>query len=119
MATPVISQDPLYQMLRNDDISGFNKARNAGQEVHLAGCDLRGLDLRTIHLSGLNLTDAYFRGADLRGIDFQGCCLDGASLADARISGCYFPHDLSAQEILLSVTHGTRLRHSRANNSNL
>ncbi len=112
MATPVISQDPLYQMLRHDDISGFNKARDAGQAVHLAGCDLRGLDLRTINLRGVDLTDTYFRGADLRGIDFRDCCLDGASLADARISGCYFPADISAQEILLSVTHGTRLRHT-------
>jgi len=32
-------------------------------------------------------------------------------LADAKISGCFFPEDISAQEILLSLEQGTRLRH--------
>lgn len=111
MSKPVISQDPLYQLLRNDDIAGFNAARSKGQSVELRQCDLRGLDLRNINFSGLDLSDCYFRGADLRGIDFSGCLLNGASLADAKISGCFFPPEIPAQEILLSVTHGIRLRH--------
>ncbi|GGY38856.1 hypothetical protein GCM10011297_10060 [Bacterioplanes sanyensis] len=111
MAKPIISQDPLYQLLRHDDVAGFNAAREQGQPVALQGCDLRGLDLRGINFAGLDLSDCYFRGADLRGIDFSGCLLNGASLADAKISGCYFPPELSAQEILLSVTQGIRLRH--------
>jgi len=114
MPTPHISQDPLYQMLRNDDIQGFNNAREQGKQCDLRGCDLRGLDLRNINLRDTDLTDAYFRGADLRGVDFRGCSLDGASLADAKISGCYFPAEIPAQEILLSVTHGIRLRHRLA-----
>ena len=113
MTTPVISQDPLYQMLRHDDIAGFNNAREQGQAVNLRGCDLRGLDLRNINLKDIDLTDAYFRGSDLRGVDFRGCMMDGVSLADAKISGCYFPAEIPAQEILLSVTHGIRLRHDR------
>lgn len=112
MPTPIISQDPLYQMLRDDDIQGFNQARAQGQQCDLRGADLRGLDLRNIELRDTDLTDAYFRGSDLRGIDFRGCLMDGASLADAKISGCYFPPDISAQEILLSVSHGIRIRHS-------
>lgn len=111
MTTPQISQDPLYQMLRHDDVAGFNKAREEGQLCNLKGCDLRGLDLRKLNLTGMDLTDAYFRGADLRGIDFRGCCLDGASLADSKISGCYFPTDIPATEIQMSVSLGTRLRH--------
>jgi uncharacterized protein YjbI with pentapeptide repeats len=111
MTTPQISQDPLYQMLRNDDVAGFNRARQAGTACDLRGCDLRGLDLRKLELTGMDLTDAYFRGADLRGIAFRGCRLDGASLADAKISGCYFPVEIRAEEILLSVSHGIRLRH--------
>ncbi|MAD43622.1 MAG: hypothetical protein CMI02_02045 [Oceanospirillaceae bacterium] len=111
MPTPTISQDPLYQMLRHDDIAGFNTAREQGQQVDLRSCDLRGLDLRNINLKDTDLTDAYFRGSDLRGIDFRGCRMDGVSLADAKISGCYFPAEIPAQEILLSVTHGIRLRH--------
>ncbi|MDF1762955.1 MAG: pentapeptide repeat-containing protein [Oleibacter sp.] len=112
MTTPIISKDPMYQMLRNDKQNEFNVAREAGTECDLRGCDLRGLDLRKINFANMDLTDAYFRGADLRGIDFRGCCLDGASLADAKISGCYFPIEISANEIQLSVSLGIRLRHS-------
>ena len=111
MATPVISQDPLYQMLRHDNVQSFNQARASGTPCDLRGCDLRGLDLRGINLTDADLTDAYFRGADLRGIDFRSCQMDGVSLADAKISGCYFPVAIPAAEILLSVTHGIRLRH--------
>jgi uncharacterized protein YjbI with pentapeptide repeats len=111
MNGPIISDDPLYQLLRNDDVDGFNQARSQGKECDLAGCDLRGLDLRNLQISSMSLIDTYFRGADLRGIDFRGCNLDGASLADAKISGCYFPAELSPEEIQLSVTMGTRLRH--------
>ena len=114
MSKPVISQDPLYQMLRSDDIAGFNAARAAGKTCDLRGCDLRGLDLRNIDLLNADLTDAYLRGTDLRGIDFRGCRMDGVSLADAKISGCYFPASISAQEILLSVTHGIRIRHTNS-----
>jgi uncharacterized protein YjbI with pentapeptide repeats len=111
MNGPVLSDDPLYQLLRNDDVTAFNQAREAGKECNLSGCDLRGLDLRNLIIDGMDLEDTYFRGADLRGIDFRGCNLNGASLADAKISGCYFPIELTPAEIQLSVSMGTRLRH--------
>jgi uncharacterized protein YjbI with pentapeptide repeats len=111
MNSPVISDDPLYQLLRNDDVTGFNKARSEGQSCNLEGCDLRGIDLRHLIISGMSLENTYFRGADLRGIDFRGCNLAGASLANAQISGCYFPAELPPEEIQLSVSMGTRLRH--------
>jgi len=111
MNGPIISDDPLYQLLRHDDVAGFNQAREQGQHCELSGCDLRGLDLRNLQIAGMNLQDTYFRGSDLRGIDFRGCNLNGASLADAKISGCYFPIELNPDEIQLSVTMGTRLRH--------
>lgn len=112
MNGPIISDDPLYQLLRNDDVASFNQAREQGQDCNLSGCDLRGLDLRNLQITGMNLEDTYFRGADLRGIDFRNCNLNGASLADAKVSGCYFPIELNADEIQLSVTMGTRLRHA-------
>ncbi|MBL4796624.1 MAG: pentapeptide repeat-containing protein [Oleispira sp.] len=111
MNGPIISDDPLYQLLRNDDVTGFNQAIEKGKSCDLSGCDLRGLDLRNLQISGMNLEDTYFRGSDLRGIDFRGCNLNGASLADAKISGCYFPIELKPDEIQLSVGMGTRLRH--------
>ena len=76
MNGPIISDDPLYQLLRNDDVTGFNQAREKGQECDLSGCDLRGLDLRNLIIKGMNLENTYFRGSDLRGIDFRGCNLN-------------------------------------------
>lgn len=111
MSAPEISQDPMYQMLRNDDVEGFNQAREQGQTCELKGCDLRGLDLRNVNLSGMDLQDAYFRGTDLRGVDLRDCNMDGVSLADAKVSGCYFPVGIPATEIHLSITMGIRIRH--------
>lgn len=108
---PKISQDPMYQLLREEKVPEFNKLRTQGKACDLTGCDFRGLDLRDLDVRGLDLSNAYFRGADLRSVDFRGAKLSGASLADAKISGCFFPDNISAQEILMSVQHGTRLRH--------
>lgn len=107
---PRISPDEMYQLLRDEKIAEFNKLKAQGKSCDLTGCDFRGLDLRQLDVRGLDLSNAYFRGADLRSLDFRGCKLNGASLADAKISGCFFPQDISAQEILLSLEQGTRLR---------
>ncbi len=37
--------------------------------------------------------------------------MEGASIAHAQISGTYFPEALSADEILMSLNFGTRLRY--------
>ena len=57
MTTPQISQDPMYLMLRDDNVAGFNQARESGKSCDLTGCDLRGLDLRKLNVSGMDLTD--------------------------------------------------------------
>ncbi len=62
---------------------------------------------------GLDFSNAYFRNADLSGIDFRTTNLEGASLLDAKLSGAYFPPELSAEEIRLSLDTGTRLRYRR------
>ncbi len=107
---PRISQDPMYQLIRDEKVEQFNKEKSEGKVCDLTECDFKGLDLRNLDISGLDFTDAYFRGADLRSLDFRGCKLSGASLADSKISGCFFPGDITANEILMSVQHGTRLR---------
>ena len=104
--------EPMYQLLANDKISEFNDARAAGKTVDLQEAHLRGADLKTLNADGLDLQDAYFRNADLRGIDFRNTNIEGASIIEAQISGCYFPHSLSAEEIRLSLEKGTRLRYS-------
>ena len=110
MSHPKSLSTPLYALLRKDDIAGFNSERPQGP-VDLSGGDFRGLDLRELNADDVDFTDAYFRSADLRGIDFRKSSLEGASLAHAQISGAYFPAELSADEILMSMNFGTRLRY--------
>ena len=45
------------------------------------------------------------------GATVAACLLLGASPAHAQISGAYFPTQLSADEILLSMQFGTRMRY--------
>lgn len=111
MSQPRQLDSPLYRLLREENISGFNAQRPMDIEVDLSGGDFRGLDLRALDAQGINFTDAYFRGTDLRGLDLRHSRLEGASLAHAQISGTYFPADLSADELLMSVNFGTRLRY--------
>ncbi len=66
---------------------------------------------RLLDTTGIDFTDAYFRSADLRGLDLRNTPMEGASIAHAQISGVFFPPELSADEILMSVNFGTRLRY--------
>lgn len=113
MNRPQIIDDPAYQLLRNEEIGEFNARKGSMDLSRLKGCDYRGLDLRNVDASGLDLRDAYFRSTDLRGIDFRHTNLEGATLTEAKISGCYFPEELSAEEIRLSLEYGTRMRYRR------
>ncbi len=108
---PQIKDDPMYRLLRDGEIEEFNARHAAGESCDLRGCDFRTSDLRKLHAKGLDLRDCYFRQADLRGIDFSEAQLEGASINAAKISGTYFPPQLSAEEIMLSLTHGTRMRY--------
>lgn len=112
MAEPIISDNPLYRLLRDGDIAEFNQRVAAGEKAELVGCDFRSLDLKNIDTAGLDFSNAYFRQADLRGVDFTNCVsLEGASIHDAKISGVFFPTAIRVDEILLSLEHGTRIRY--------
>lgn len=111
MSQPKLLDTPLYALLHKDDIRGFNQERPENGPIDMRGGDFRGLDLRDLNATGIDFTDAYFRSADLRGLDLRGCSLEGASLAHAQISGACFPPELTADEILMSVNFGTRLRY--------
>jgi uncharacterized protein YjbI with pentapeptide repeats len=108
---PRISDDPLYVLLREGNVDIFNEERRKQPAPDLTGCDFRGVDLQGLEADGLNLSNCYFRQADLRGVDFSKARLEGASLHGARIAGAYFPPELSADEIHLSVVRGTRMRY--------
>lgn len=112
MSNPVISDDPLYRLLREGKIAEFNQRVAAGEKTDLSSCDFRHLNLQGLETAGLNFANAYFRQTDLRGVDFADCTsFDGASIHGAKISGARFPKQIRAEEILLSLEHGTRLRY--------
>lgn len=113
MDKPRIKTDPLYQLLRQEDIKSFNEMRDQLDNSQLKSGDYRGRDLRNMNASGLDFSNSYFRNADLSGVDFRSTNLEGASLLDAKLSGTYFPLELSAEEIRLSLDTGTRLRYRR------
>ena len=106
-----IPNDPMYLLLREVCIIEFNVKKASGEKVDLRGCDLRGLDLRGLNADGLDLSDCYFRQSDLRGVDFRNARLEGGSINTAKISGAYFPAELTASEIELSLLHGSRMRY--------
>ncbi len=71
-----ISNDPMYQLIREGKIEEFNAKKQSGEYCNLKGCD--------------------FRSLDLRGIDLRGSLLDGCSIDAAKIFGTYFPLNILA-----------------------
>jgi len=106
-----IKRDPLYQLLLAGEVEQFNERRRAGEACDLIACDMRSLDLRKLDAVDLDLADCYLHQADLRGLDLSCANLRGASINGAKIAGTYFPAELSAEEITLSLLHGTRMRY--------
>lgn len=105
------NNDPLYKLLREGRIKDFNERKKLGEKHDLRESDFRGLDLRALDTAGLDLSGSYFRQTDLRGLDLSQTKLEHASINGARISGTLFPKELAAEEILLSLQHGTRMRY--------
>jgi len=89
----------------------FNELVAQGKMPHLQNQNLEKVDLRGYNLSNMDFSGAYMRGADLSGLDLRRATFSGASMKDANVSGCFFPEDLSADEIRLSLEFGTRIRH--------
>ena len=106
----------MVNLLADGYIEEFNRRRRAGESCDLRGTDLRHADLHGLEAAGLDMRDCRLHQADLRGIDLRQTRLEGASIAGAKISGSYFPEELSAEEINLSLQHGTRFRYRLAVN---
>ncbi len=111
MGKPIISDEPMYQLLRAGDVETFNQKKTGGETVSMSGFDFRNMNLQGIDASGLDLSNCYFRKTDLRGVDLSQANLQGASIHDARISGVLFPAELMPEEITLSLEHGVRMRY--------
>ena len=110
---PQIKDDPLYLLLRDGKVDEFNKRKAAGESCDLTHCDFRNVELRGIDADGLDFSNSYFHHSDLRGVNFRKARFEGVSIYEARISGTYFPDELTAEEINLSLTHGTRMRYQK------
>lgn len=108
---PLIKDDVLYRLLRDGKIDEFNTRRAGGESCDLTGADFRSVDLTGLNADDLDLSNCYFRMSNLRGIDFSSTKLEGASIHGAQISGTFFPMTIDANEILLSLEHGTRMRY--------
>jgi len=110
--TPKIPQDNRgYNLLRDRRISDFNAMRSRGElENDYHGLAFRGCDLRGLNAEGLDFSGCKFKQADLRGINFSNTNLEGASIYGSKISGCLFPKEIRADEIMMSIQQGTRLR---------
>ena len=99
------------QYVNAEEREKFNAMVAQGEIPHLQNQNLADLDLRGYDLSHMDLSGSYMRGANLAGLDLRGANFSGASMKNAQVSGCYFPKDLLAEEIRLSLEFGTRIRH--------
>ena len=106
-------EDHIFRCLRAGHVEEFNTQIADYEVVDLSNCDLKGTDFRGADLSRVILRNSYLRDADLRGADLRHMNLEGCSLYHAKISGAYFPDNLSVHEIRMSVEYGTRLRPSK------
>lgn len=107
----VVKHDMLNTLLREGEIDKANELLASGFQPDLSGVDFRALNLCGLNTQNLDFSNSYFRMTNLRGLDLQTCNLEAASLHAAYISGCYFPKELSAEEIRMSVDHGIRVRY--------
>jgi len=105
------NDDPMYRLLREGDVKTFNSEKEKADKVDLSDCDFRSVDLKGMDAAGVDFSGCYFRQADLRGVDFSEANLRGASINGSKVSGAYFPKQLTALEIELSLIHGTRMRY--------
>ena len=107
---PERKESPLFEMLSEGKADEFNAARAKGETIDLENAMLRGFNLRGVNLTGISLKGAYLSQADLRGLDLRFSNLDGATIKNAKISDCYFPSNVSPEEIKVSNELGIRIR---------
>jgi len=110
MNQPKFINDDAFRALRSGDVDAFHRMIASRSTVDFSDGDLRAADLRKADLSKVVLRGAYLKLADLRGCDLRHLDLEGCSLHQAKIGGAYFPANVSAEEIRLSVQEGTRVR---------
>jgi len=106
-----IKHDRINDLLRDEHIDEVNAVIAAGNAPSFSNTNLGGLNLTGLNVQNIDFSNSRFCHADLRGLDLSSCNFKGASLKDARISGALFPNAIPAQEIIMSLEHGTRIRY--------
>ncbi|MEE2960073.1 MAG: pentapeptide repeat-containing protein [Myxococcota bacterium] len=99
-----------FHLLHNHEIDRFHQKIEGMKEVDFSGCSLRGVDFRRVDMRRINIQGSYLRGADLRGVDLRAHDLEGCSFHDSIISGSYLPPNVTPDEVIMSIRHGTRIR---------
>lgn len=110
MSIPLHLPDEAFKALRSGDIERYNRLVANRRDIDFSNSDLRGSDLRRIDLTLVKLKGAYLKDCDLRGQDMRHMDLEGASLHNSKVGGVYFPDNVSSDEILMSLSRGTRIR---------
>lgn len=111
MAQPRFPDDPAFKALRLSDYETFNRHVSGRKAIDFSNSDLRGVDFRGVaEIEKIAVQGSYMRDTDLRGLDIRNWDMEGCSLYHAKISGAYFPTNLSPQEITASIQLGTRMR---------
>ncbi len=105
-----IRHDPINELLREGKIDEANRLLASGTAHSLSNTDFGGLDLSGLNTCELDFSNSRFHLTDLRGLDLSSCNLQGASLMGAKVSGTLFPAHIPAQEIMMSLEYGTRIR---------
>ena len=107
-----IPNDAMYRLLREGCITEFNAKKASGETVRFTGVRSEGASTYegSMPMGWISAT-VIFAKSDLRSVDFRNARLEGASINAAKISGAYFPADLTASEIELSLLHGNRMRY--------
>jgi uncharacterized protein YjbI with pentapeptide repeats len=100
----------LYYLLKNEKIEEFNKKVVGLKSINLVSCNLRGRNISSANLRYADLRGAYLSHCNLKGLNFSNANLEGASIHFAKISGVYFPKNISSSEVSNSLNYGTRIR---------
>lgn len=110
MALPVFLDDPAFKALRVGNLEEYHRLIKDRDVVDFSNANLHATDFHKADISKIILRDAYLRDADFRGCDLRHIDFEGASIHNAKIAGAYFPNNLAASEIRMSLKHGTRMR---------
>jgi uncharacterized protein YjbI with pentapeptide repeats len=114
MAQPKFINDDAFRALRAGEIDAFHRMVSGRASVEFSDGDLRAVDFRKVDLTKVSLRGAYLKLADLRGCDLRHMDLEGCSLHQAKVGGAFFPDNVSAEEIRLSLQEGTRIRTTKS-----